>query len=39
MTRIIGYISVSTEEQNLDTQRQAIEKYAVAQELEYIIYE
>lgn len=39
MTRIIGYIRVSTEEQNLDMQRQAIERYAVDQQLECIIYE
>ena len=39
MTRIIGYIRVSTEEQNLDMQRQVIEKYAADQQLECIIYE
>lgn len=39
MVRIIGYTRVSTENQNLDIQRQAIENYALAQKLDYIIYE
>lgn len=39
MTRIIGYTRVSTEDQNLDMQRQAIEKYAMDQGLECVIYE
>jgi len=39
MTRIIGYTRVSTEEQNLDMQKIAIEKYAAEQNLELILYE
>lgn len=37
--RIIGYIRVSTEDQHLDMQRQAIEKYAKEQQKECVIYE
>ena len=38
MTRIIGYTRVSTEDQNLDIQHQAIEKYAADKALECVIY-
>lgn len=38
MSRIIGYARVSTEDQNLDLQKIAIEKYAEEQELELILY-
>ena len=39
MSRIIGYARVSTEDQNLDMQKMAIEKYAEEQGLELILYE
>src|SRR4051794_18854234 len=38
MVRVIGYCRVSTEEQNLDMQEQAIEKYAKENGLECIMY-
>lgn len=38
MGRVIGYCRVSTEEQNLDMQEQAIEKYAKEKGLELILY-
>ena len=38
MSRIIGYARVSTEDQNLDMQKMAIEKYASEQDLELILY-
>lgn len=38
MGRVIGYCRVSTEDQNLDMQEQAIEKYAKEKELEIILY-
>ena len=38
MSRIIGYARVSTEDQNLDVQKMAIEKYAEEQGLELILY-
>lgn len=38
MSRIIGYARVSTDNQNLDLQRQAIEKYATEKALDYIMY-
>ena len=38
MSRIIGYARVSTEDQNLDMQKMAIEKYAQEQGLELILY-
>lgn len=38
MGRVIGYCRVSTEDQNLDMQEQAIEKYAKEKGLELIIY-
>ena len=38
MSRIIGYARVSTEDQNLDLQKIAIEKYAEEQGLELILY-
>lgn len=38
MGRIIGYCRVSTEDQNLDMQEQAIEKYAKEKEIELIMY-
>ena len=38
MNRIIGYARVSTEDQNLDMQKMAIEKYAKEQDLELIMY-
>ena len=38
MSRIIGYARVSTENQNLDIQKMAIEKYAEEQGLELILY-
>lgn len=38
MGRIIGYCRVSTEDQNLDMQEQAIEKYAKEKGLELIMY-
>lgn len=38
MSRIIGYARVSTEDQNLDMQKMAIEKYASEQNLELILY-
>ncbi|SCY43195.1 recombinase family protein [Lysinibacillus fusiformis] len=38
MGRVIGYCRVSTEDQNLDMQKQAIEYYAKEKELELILY-
>ena len=38
MTRIIGYARVSTDDQHLDLQKIAIEKYAEEQGLELILY-
>lgn len=38
MTRIIGYARVSTEDQNLDMQRIAIENYAKEKNLELVMY-
>lgn len=38
MNRIIGYARVSTDEQNLDLQQIAIEKYAKEKELELVMY-
>jgi len=38
MSRIIGYCRVSTEEQNLDMQEQAIKKYADDKKLEVVLY-
>lgn len=38
MGRVIGYCRVSTEDQNLDMQEQAIEKYAKEKGLELIMY-
>lgn len=38
MVRIIGYARVSTEEQNLDIQQQAIEKYAMEKGLGLVMY-
>lgn len=38
MSRIIGYCRVSTEEQNLDMQERAIQKYAVDKKLEVVLY-
>ncbi|WP_025116592.1 recombinase family protein [Lysinibacillus fusiformis] len=38
MGRIIGYCRVSTEEQNLDMQEQAIERYAKEKGFELILY-
>lgn len=38
MTRIIGYARVSTEDQNLDMQRIAIEKFANEKNLELVMY-
>lgn len=38
MSRIIGYARVSTDDQNLDMQRIAIEKYATEQNMELILY-
>ncbi|KMY28262.1 resolvase [Lysinibacillus xylanilyticus] len=38
MGRVIGYCRVSTEEQNLDMQEQAIERYAKEKGLELILY-
>lgn len=38
MVRIIGYARVSTEEQNLDMQQQAIEKYAEEKGLDLVMY-
>lgn len=38
MSRIIGYARVSTEDQNLDMQKMAIEKYPQEQGLELIMY-
>ena len=38
LSRIIGYARVSTEEQNLDLQKIAIEKYAQTQQLEVVLY-
>lgn len=38
MGRVIGYCRVSTEEQNLDMQEQAIQKYANEKGLELILY-
>lgn len=38
MGRVIGYCRVSTEEQNLDMQEQAIERYAKDKGLELILY-
>ena len=38
MARIIGYARVSTDEQNLDLQQQAIGKYAAEKGLELIMY-
>lgn len=38
MGRVIGYCRVSTEEQNLDMQEQAIQKYADEKGLEFILY-
>lgn len=36
--RVVGYARVSTEEQNLDMQQEAIEKFAAEKELELIMY-
>lgn len=38
MSRIIGYARVSTDDQNLDLQEQAIEKYAAEKTLDHIMY-
>lgn len=38
MGRVIGYCRVSTEDQNLDMQEQAIEHYAKEKGLEFILY-
>ena len=38
MTRIIGYARVSTDDQNLDMQQIAIEKYAKEKEFELVMY-
>lgn len=38
MARIIGYARVSTDDQNLDLQQQAIEKYAMEKALDHIMY-
>lgn len=38
MTRIIGYARVSTDDQNLDMQELAIEKYAKENNLELVMY-
>ena len=38
MSRIIGYCRVSTEEQNLDMQERAIQKYADDKKLEMVLY-
>ncbi|CAM5208000.1 DNA invertase Pin-like site-specific DNA recombinase OS=Ureibacillus acetophenoni OX=614649 GN=SAMN05877842_11259 PE=4 SV=1 [Ureibacillus acetophenoni] len=38
MTRIIGYARVSTDDQNLDMQQIAIEKYAKDKNLELVMY-
>lgn len=38
MARLIGYARVSTEEQNLDMQQQAIQKYAAEKNLDLIMY-
>lgn len=38
MVRVIGYCRVSTEEQNLDMQEQAIKKYARDKGLELVLY-
>lgn len=38
MTRVVGYARVSTEDQNLDLQRIAIEKYAKEKNLELVMY-
>jgi DNA invertase Pin-like site-specific DNA recombinase len=38
MVRIIGYVRVSTEEQNLDMQIRSIEKYAEEKDLDLIMY-
>lgn len=38
MTRVIGYARVSTEDQNLDLQQIAIEKYANEKEYELVMY-
>lgn len=38
MSRIIGYCRVSTDEQNLEMQEEAIKKYAVEKNLEYVLY-
>ncbi|OLN21327.1 resolvase [Domibacillus antri] len=38
LARIIGYARVSTDEQNLDMQQHAIEKYAQEQKMELIMY-
>ena len=38
MSRIIGYCRVSTEEQNLDMQEQAIQKFAVDKKIELVLY-
>lgn len=38
MSRIIGYARVSTNEQDLDLQQQAIEKYAIEKALDHIMY-
>ena len=38
MSRIIGYARVSTEDQNLDMQQVAIERYANDKNLELIMY-
>lgn len=38
MARLIGYARVSTEDQNLDMQQQAIQKYAIEKNLDLIMY-
>ena len=38
MSRIIGYCRVSTEDQNLDMQERAIEKYSAERNLELVLY-
>lgn len=38
MSRIIGYARVSTDDQKLDLQQQAIEKYATEKALDHIMY-
>lgn len=38
MTRVIGYARVSTDEQNLDLQQLAIEKFAKEKEFELVMY-